>query len=40
MAGRRIDPAGLAGLAAALGDVEVVRRYATKVVRVPGSDCL
>ncbi|RNI24804.1 hypothetical protein [Flexivirga caeni] len=40
MAGRRIDPAGLAGFAAALGDVEVVRRYATKVVRVPGSDCL
>ena len=40
MAGRRVDQTGLAALARALADSLVVDRYRSKIVAVPGSDCL
>jgi hypothetical protein len=36
---RRLTEAGLADVAAALADPDVVARYRAKVITVPGSDC-
>ena len=40
MPGRRVDQTGLAALDRALADPLVVDRYRSKIVAVPGSDCL
>ncbi len=40
MSGRRLDATGLAVVARALGDADVLARYSAKVVAVPGSECL
>lgn len=37
---RRLDAEGLSAVAAALNDREVLARYLSKVVAVPGSECL
>jgi hypothetical protein len=36
---RRLDEAGLADVAAALADPDVLARYRAKITTVPGSDC-
>ncbi|MGE9808988.1 hypothetical protein [Janibacter sp. G1551] len=40
MAARRLDDAGLAALAEAIADPDVLARYRAKVATVPGSECL
>lgn len=37
---RRLDAEGLSAVAEALADVEVLARYRSKIVTVPGSECL
>lgn len=39
MSARRLGSGGVAALAEALADPEVVARYAAKVVQVPGTEC-